>query len=292
MGNPFFIVDVFAQAKYAGNQLAVVVHDGELGTDVMQRIARETNFSETTFVQRPQRPDGAWDVRIFTPAAELSFAGHPTLGTAWVLRHCIDPARPDLVVLQLPVGPTPVRFAGADSGAVGWLTAPLPAFGRRFDPAPLAELLGLGADDLDPNLPIAEVTLGSTFAFVPLANRAALARARFRSDRHEAMQHLDLPPCVFAFCRSEDDDVDLRARMFATPLGIVEDPATGSANACLAAYLLRHVDRDRASIAVTVAQGVEMGRPSLLRLAAGRRGDQAVIEVGGRVELTVRGELV
>lgn len=130
----------------------MVVHDGEFGADVMQRIARETNFSETTSVQRPQRPDGAWDVRIFTPAAELPFAGHPTLGTAWVLRHCVDPARPDAVVLQLPAGPTTVRFAGNGSRTVGWLKAPYPAFGRQFEREPLADLLGLGPDDLDPDL--------------------------------------------------------------------------------------------------------------------------------------------
>lgn len=130
MSHPLFIVDVFAEEKYAGNQLAVVVHDGDLAGDVMQRIARETNYSETTFVQRPQRADGAWDVRIFTPMAELPFAGHPTLGTAWVLRHLVDAGRPSSVVLQLAVGPTPVRFTPDGKGDIGWLTAPYPVFGR------------------------------------------------------------------------------------------------------------------------------------------------------------------
>jgi len=293
MSHPLFIVDVFAEEKYAGNQLAVILHDGELATEAMQRIARETNFSETTFVRRARRADGAWDVRIFTPVAEVPFAGHPTLGTAWVLRHCVASERPAAVNLQLAVGPTPVRFVDDDRGDLGWFAAPYPAFGRVFAPEPFADLLGLAPGDIAAEFPVVEVALGVSFTFVPIATVAALSRARFRSDRYETLQHMDFPACLFLFCRDVDGvDHDMRARMFATPFGIMEDPATGSANAFLAAYLLRYEERKRPALALSVAQGVEMGRPSLLRLAAERHGDEARIEVGGRVLLSVRGELV
>jgi len=293
MSHALFIVDVFAEEKYAGNQLAVVLHDGELADATMQRIARETNFSETTFVRRLQRADGAWDVRIFTPVAEVPFAGHPTLGTAWVLRHCVAPERPPVVTLQLAVGPTPVRFVDDERGDLGWLTAPYPDFGRVFALDPFADLLGLAPADIATEFPVIEVSRGISFTFVPIATVAALGRARFRSDRYETLQHMNFPACLFLFCRDVDGvDNELRARMFATPFGIVEDPATGSANAFLAAYLLRYVERDAQAIARSVAQGIEMGRPSLLRLAAERRGDEARVEVGGRVFLSVRGELV
>lgn len=293
MSYPLFVVDVFAEEKYAGNQLAVIVHDGDLTSAVMQRVARETNFSETTFVGQPQRADGAWDVRIFTPMAELPFAGHPTLGTAWVLRHLVDARRPHDIVLQLPIGPTPVRFDDEGDDGLAWLTAPLPTFGRHFETAPLADLLGLTPADIDLSSPIVEVSIGPSFTFVPIASLEALARARFRTDRHEVLQDLGYPPCLFLFCRATTPaGNDLRARLFATPLGIVEDPATGSANACLAAYLLRYVEPERSALAVRVEQGVEMGRPSLLHLAAERRGDHTRIEVGGHVVLSLRGELV
>lgn len=292
MSYPLYIVDVFAESKYAGNQLAVVVHDGDLTGDLMQRIARETNFSETTFVQRSQRADGAWSVRIFTPAEELPFAGHPTLGTAWVLRHCIDPTRPNEIRLDLPVGLTPVRFAADERGELGWLMAPAPRFGRTFPAAPVAEILGLSVDDLDPELPVVEMSVGPSFVFVPLVDVGALACARFRGERYEAASELGVPPSQFLFCRSADGESEYRARMFATPMGIVEDPATGSANACLAAYLLRYVQPEAPYLGARVAQGIEMGRPSLLHLAARPQGETSHIEVGGRVVLTVRGELV
>lgn len=288
MGHSLFVVDVFTNQKYTGNQLAVVFHDGQLSPESMQKIARETNYSETTFVQEPRLADGSWAVRIFTPNEELPFAGHPTLGTAWVLREFADPSRPSHVVLQLKCGATPVRFDAAT--ATGWLTAPNPEFGERLDAASYAPVAGLDPADLHPALPAVAITIGPTFAFLPLRNVEALSRACFRLERFESLVDVNPPRALFLF--AGDSASGFRARMLATPMGITEDPATGSANAALAAYLLRYDRPTDGQLNVRVEQGVEMGRPSVLLLAATRCANSARIEVGGQVVLTMRGEIV
>lgn len=294
MAHRLFIVDVFAEARYAGNQLAVIVDAGDLTTAEMQQIARETNFSETTFLTSTAPHDGGYAVRIFTPGAELPFAGHPTLGTAWVIRNFVASPPPSEVTLQLGVGPTPVRFAPRPDGAeLAWMRPRYPTFGRRFDRAPFAELLGLEPDDCDPRFPVEEVSIGVDFTFVPLKTLAAVRRARFRMDRYEQLAGLGLPPAIFLFCpEAESPAHQIHARMFAGALGVGEDPATGSANAGLAAWILRHGYLEGDSLDVRVEQGYEIGRPSLLYLRAERRGEQAEIEVGGRVLLSLTGELV
>lgn len=290
----FFIVDVFAEAKYAGNQLAVITDAASLGDAEMQQIARETNFSETTFILSDQLHDGGYDVRIFTPAAEIPFAGHPTLGTAWVLRNLVLAGRPDRLALNLKLAQIPVTFRARDDAAeLAWMQPTYPAFGRRFDAEPFARLLDLEPSDLDTSFPIEEVSLGVPFTFVPIRTLAAMKRARFRAEQYERIAHLGFNPCLFLFCRETYSLANqINARMFAAALGVPEDPATGSANACLGAYILRHAYLPGDAIDVRVEQGYEIRRPSLLEVRAQRRGDQADIEVGGRVILTARGELV
>jgi trans-2,3-dihydro-3-hydroxyanthranilate isomerase len=289
-----FIVDVFAEEKYSGNQLAVITGAASLSTAQMQKIARETNFSETTFILSDTPRDGRYDVRIFTPMAEIPFAGHPTLGTAWVLRNFIAPAQPREIVLNLQLAPIPVTFrACADGAELAWMQPPYPVFGRRFDPAPFAELLDLRPEDLDASFPVEEVGLGVPFTFIPLKTLAAIRRARFRQDVYEGLAHLGFNPALFLICPQTDAPANqLHVRMFAAAFGVPEDPATGSANACLGAYVLRHSYLPGDAVDLRVEQGYEIGRPSLLHVRARRRGDQADIEVGGRVILTARGELV
>lgn len=287
------IVDVFAEEKYAGNQLAVVTGGDAIDDATMQRIARETNFSETTFIVSTQPREGGYDVRIFTPTAELPFAGHPTVGTAYVLRNLVLRSDVERITLNLKIGPVAVSFVPEPDGRqLLWMSTPYPKFGATFEPAAVASVLGLSADDVDQRYPVQYVSLGPEFTFVPLRTLDAVRRARFSNDRFEEQRHLGFNPCIFMFCpQTYSPEHQLNARLFAVPFGIQEDPATGSANACLAAYLLRHNYFPGDRIDVRVEQGYEIGRRSLLHLQAQRRGDEAEIRVGGHVVPTLRGAL-
>lgn len=287
------IVDVFAEEKYAGNQLAVVTNAGAIPDAEMQRIARETNFSETTFLLSDKPRDGGYDVRIFTPAAELPFAGHPTIGTAYVLRNLVLESTVETVVLNLKIGQVPVRFVPERDGRqLLWMSTPYPEFGATFAPAALAAVLGLEVADVDGRYPIEAVSLGVPFTFLPLRTLDAVRRACFNGEQFERMRHLGFNPCIFLFSpQTYSADHQLNARMFAAPFGVPEDPATGSANACLAAYLLRHRYFPGDRVDIRVEQGYEIGRPSLLFLKAQRRGERAEIQVGGHVVPTLRGVL-
>jgi trans-2,3-dihydro-3-hydroxyanthranilate isomerase len=266
------IVDVFAEARYEGNQLAVVEDAGGLDAGRMQAIAREMNFSETTFVTA-QAEDRA-TVRIFTPNEELPFAGHPTLGTAWVLAR----GEQVRVVLSLPVGDVPVAF----EESLAWLTPPAATAGEPVRPEDAAALLGLDAADLDPDLDPQLVTCGPTFPIVGVKSLAALKRVRVDRD---TQQRLGIPGFPFAVCRSGySPDADFAARMmFFDGVGMREDPATGSANAAFASYL-----RDRGvSGRRIVEQGFEIRRPSRIYLAVGES-----LAVGGRVQPVAEGRLL
>lgn len=269
------IVDVFAESKYAGNQLAVVEGAGALSTEAMQAIALEMNFSETTFVTE-QGPDSA-KVRIFTPGQELPFAGHPTLGTAWVLSGGVG-----TYTLELAAGAVPVRF---DDAGLGWLTPPPVNLGDLFDPAAAAALLGLDASSLDPNYPAQFAEVGPAFALIGLSRLADLKRAKLNEALYHEYLASGLPSgSVFVFSSEPyGAPAHFGARMFFNAGGLREDPATGSANCAFAAYLralqgeigLRVVD-----------QGNEIQRPSRLYLDIGSQ-----LAVGGRVFASVTGQL-
>jgi trans-2,3-dihydro-3-hydroxyanthranilate isomerase len=289
----FHVVDVFAERRYGGNPLFVVVDAEGLATETMQAIARETNLSETTFVGAADA-SGAFRVRIFTPAEELPFAGHPTLGTAWVIRHHVAPEPPARVTLALGVGAVPVDFepAGDGESELAWLTAPPVELGASVDPERIAPCLGLSPRDLDPTAPVQLVAAGPRFVFVPLRALAALQRSRLDA-RALAQAVPGAPANVYLFCRETLERAnDLHVRLFFEAGGLREDPATGSAAACLGAYLLAHGIFDRAELALRLEQGHEIGRPSLLRLRARRVGGRPEIAVGGRVIPAARGELL
>ncbi len=278
------VVDVFAETKYAGNPLAVLPDAAGLDGEAMQALAREFNLAETTFVTG--RSDGGFDVRIFTPGFEVPFAGHPTLGTAAVLRA--EHGLGDHVVLNLGVGPVPVAF-GADG--LAWLDAPAATFGEERARAEGAALLGLAEADLDPELPVQDVTAGIGFLFVPLAGLDALKRARLDLDVHGRL----LPPdgCVYLFCReSYEPGRDIAARMFFDAGGVREDPATGSASGCLAFYLLHHRVFGDGPFDLTAEQGHEISRPSLIHIRARNEPAAPRVQVGGRTIDIARGQLV
>jgi len=295
MAHPFHIVDVFAEARYAGNTLAVVRDAADLDVAAMQRIALEFGFSETTFlVSDPRAADPAGvRVRIFTPQVELPFAGHPTLGTAWVIREHLAGGRPAAVSLALGVGRVPVAFEPEAGGSeVAWLTAPQVQLGERLEAVRIAPGLGLSAADFDPALPIQRAQAGPAFVFVPLRGREALARARVDLQALARDAGLGATTGVYLFAReAEHAGSHVRARMFFEASGLREDPATGSATACFGAYLLAHGVYGP-QLSLRIEQGFEMGRPSLLRLEGSGSGDGVKIRVGGRVIESARGELL
>jgi trans-2,3-dihydro-3-hydroxyanthranilate isomerase len=288
----FSIVDVFAEEKYAGNQLAVVRRAVSLPDAVMQKIARETNFSETTFVLSDRKRRGGYDVRIFTPAAELPFAGHPTLGTAFVIQQDLIKRPVQKVVLNLKVGAIPVTFAYRGlKPDVLWMKQIEPRFGATLEVGRVAAVLGLGPDDLDPRFPVQEVSTGIPFVIVPVKTLEAVRTSAFQVDKQAG-----LVPGGKGFLLFTPQVIrpgnDLHVRVFAHGYGVAEDPATGSANGCLAGYLVRHRVLGRPRVDLRVEQGHETGRPSLLLLRAAEAAGKLDVFVGGRVVRVARGRLV
>ncbi len=291
---PFYIVDVFAESKYAGNQLAVFTDAGDLSTDQMQRLAKEMNFSETTFIlSRTPRNDG-YDVRIFTPAAELPFAGHPTLGTAFILQQEIIRQPVDTITLNLQVGPIPVTPVYQGDGVERlWMRQNSPTFGDRLTAEAVAPVLNLRPDDIDTRFPIQEVSTGVPFLIVPLQSLATLQSIKVNVDRLLALVEPLQAKMIFVFCpESRDAANQFSARMFAHALGIPEDPATGSANGCFAGYLAQYDYLGTGAVDVRVEQGHEIGRPSLLLLKAQKKDAAIEVMVGGKAILVARGEFV
>jgi trans-2,3-dihydro-3-hydroxyanthranilate isomerase len=321
---PFRIVDVFAEERYAGNQLAVVEAAAGMSTGEMAAVAAEFGFSETTFVTSTTPVDGGYDVRIFTPTRELPFAGHPTLGTAAVLREVT--AADDPVTLNLPVGQVPVTARGDDDGDGGdggdvdaegetlWMTQPSPTFGDRLDRAAAAAAVSLDADALDDAFDPQVVSTGLPTTVLPVRDRAALTAATPDAAAYDALVGDREAKNVLLVCRDPRDDAnDLAVRVFGLGRGVHEDPATGSSNGCLAAYAARYgylADGDGPrDVAARVEQGYELGRPSLLHLAAtvgdgagarddgsggggeARADDGVVVRVGGRVVDVAAGHL-
>ncbi|HET7269666.1 MAG TPA: PhzF family phenazine biosynthesis protein [Rubrobacter sp.] len=287
MSQTFYIVDVFAEEKYSGNQLAVVRGGAGLPDETLGKIALEMNYSETTFVLAEEERDGGYEVRIFTPGGEVPFAGHPTLGTAYVIGQEILAEPVERITLNLKAGKIPVIF-----GDVLWMRQLTPTFGSTLDPARVSSVLGLEEEDLEDRYPVEEVSTGLPAIVVPLKSLDALRRCRF--DRERYLEFAGSGKNLYVFCPEahENGPGDLSARMFTSDLGFAEDPATGSAAGCLAGYLVEHRYFGTDSIDVRVEQGYEIGRPSLLYLRANREGAGTSIHVGGKVQMVARGELV
>jgi trans-2,3-dihydro-3-hydroxyanthranilate isomerase len=289
----FYIVDVFAECPYAGNPLAVVI-GGDLSDETMQQVAAETNYSETTFVASAPEPDGGYRVRLFTPAREIAFAGHPILGTAWVIRHHLAPASAASVQLNLAVGPVPVSFEStAADGEVAWFLAPPVTPGPSCAPQRIAVALGLAPDDIDTRAPVQQFAAGTAAMIVPLRSLDALRRSRLDLAAYADLLGEGFPPLTYLFCaETREPDNHLSARFFFDAHGVREDPATGNGAAFLGAYLLQHKLLPEAELSLRIEQGHEVRRPSLVRLRARMAGGSREIHVGGKVIATVSGELL
>lgn len=286
----FYIVDVFAEKKYAGNQLAVFRGAGELSSEEMQSIAGEINFSETTFVLSDEQNNGGFDVRIFTPKEEVPFAGHPTLGTAYIIHSKILQGKSDHVILNLKVGQIPVTWS---QDGHSWMKQIQPTFGQRHQPATLANILGLDVFEIEERFPIEEVSTGLPFFIVPLKNIAALKKAKVDKERYFDLIKNTAAKGILVFCpETHEPDNDISVRVFVDYYGVPEDPATGSGNGCLAGYLVKHRYFGKDYIDIRSEQGYEINRPSLLLLKAERNGTDINISVGGRSILVAEGEFV
>jgi trans-2,3-dihydro-3-hydroxyanthranilate isomerase len=282
-----FTVNVFAgRPRYVGNPLGVVLDADHLSDATMQQIATETDLSETVFVMSARAAAGdPWPVRIFTPAREIAFAGHPILGAAWVVRQRTEPRCDDLR-LQLAVGPVPVAFEpDGEDGEVAWFAAPPIVMGKLCPPERIAAALTLPAGDIDVRLPVQDVSADTSALLVPVRSLDALCRARLDLAAFGALARDGFAPRVYLFTRETRDSAnDVCARFFFEANGVREDPASGNAAAFLGAYLLEHgAPLAQRGSPLRIEQGHLVGRPSLVLLQA-RQGVQREIRVGGRVE--------
>lgn len=292
----YFIVDVFSETALAGNPLAVVLNTAQLSTAQMQAIAAEFNLSETTFVERRalavERAEGV-RVRIFTTQEELDFAGHPTLGTASVLKlsapECV---RDRIVTLAENVGPIPVRFS--DDSLFGEMTQRDPEFGAELDRGEVARLCGVSLHDVDGDAPPQIVSTGTAFAVVVLRTQEALGRLKVRQEESYAWLRERGARWFYVLApasepvRSARGTQSYRARM---QFNGGEDPATGSAAGCAVSYLVKRglAPSDHSFL---IRQGVEMGRPSEIFVAAKRLDSKVTqVRVAGSTVLVAKGQL-
>lgn len=311
MSHRFHLVDVFAEKPYAGNQLAVFHDTSDLTAEEMLTLTREMNHSESAFIESTTPSGERYDVRIFDPVEELAFAGHPALGTAFVIREFVRDDSPDELTLSLGIGDISITVEADDAGETYWVHQVPPSFGATLTPSVAAEMLGLDVSDVDSRYPVELVSTGLPTLVVPLRSLDALRRAETQSQPYEEtliepygnVNLLGFAP------ETRGDDAALSVRVFADAGGVPEDPATGSSNGCLAGYLVTHRYFGSNGIDLSVEQGHEVGRPSLLHLRAseGERGagtdgggardrsaagGDVAVSVGGRVRPVAAGRLL
>ena len=288
------MVDVFAERRYAGNPLAVIVGEAYPPAEEMQRIAAEMNFSETTFVLAEPDEQGSFPMRIFTPSREIEFTGHPLLGTAWIVRRHLAPMDTPVIRLGTPVGDVTVTFEpGAGAMELAWFTAPPITVGRTAEPDALATALGITTDDIDPASPPRVVGAGTSAVIVPLRSAAALRRSRLDLQKYSALAEQGFPPLTYLYtAETHSLDNDVCVRFFFDAHGLREDPATGNGAAFLGAYLLENDPDAAREVSLRIEQGHEVRRPSLIFLRAQRREGHPEIRVGGHVIPTASGYLL
>ncbi|MEN8736310.1 MAG: PhzF family phenazine biosynthesis protein [Akkermansiaceae bacterium] len=280
----YHLVDVFTDQPFGGNPLAVFPQSNDLMKAEMQAIAQELNLSETTFLQKAVSDEADCRVRIFTPRCEIPMAGHPTIGTAFAIleKGLLAPKSPDALVFDLGIGQTVVETKGQVT-----MHQPVPEFGETLDGTALAEALGLSADDLIEGAPVQVVSAGVPFILVPLKSLDAVKRASLSLEKLDQVCAAIETREVMPFCLgSETSEASAHTRMFAPRFGIIEDPATGSAQGPLGAYREKYgLTEDCTMIH---EQGFEMGRPSIISIEMMEDGSA---KVGGSCVLMGQGEI-
>ena len=286
----YHIVDVFTDRPFGGNPLAVFTDGSGISPELMQSIANELNLSETTFVLPPEDVANDFRVRIFTPGKELPMAGHPTIGTTFILaRERMIALTGDETTIKLEEGVGTIHVTLELKDGVPdliWMRQPNPTFGARFDDVgPIAEMLSLPPEAIETAWPVQVVSCGVPFLFVPLQDLQAARAIRFRLDVSERiLRDLGVSE-VFVFTTdTEIAGSSVHSRMFAPALGIQEDPATGAASGPLGCYLVRYKVFPEAERSEFISeQGIEMGRPSIIRISIeNRAGEITGVMVGGQ----------
>lgn len=284
MNLPFYIVDVFAEKKYAGNQLAVFLDADVLSAEEMQKIAREINFAESTFIIKIQPEKNYASIRIFTPEHEMQFAGHPVIGTSWVLMNKIFKNQPEKITLSVPIGEIQVH----KSGDLVWLQAAQPQFFDVFSKEDFLSFSNLTSTDFDDDFQIQEVSTGSAFVIVPLKSKKTLENLILDKTK---MDDWLLANCktnhraLYFYCFDQDK---LYSRMICIENNqLIEDAATGSASTCLQAFLLKYY---LAEIKMTNHQGDFIKRPSQIYFDGKRSATNFDIKIGGKTQFIAKGE--
>jgi len=281
---PFYIVDVFAEHKYAGNQLAVFLDAQKLSSEEMQTIARETNFAESTFITKLDQENNAATIRIFTPEHEMQFAGHPILGTSWVLMHKIFEKRTERINLSVPIGDIVVY----QSDDLVWLQAAQPEFLDVFLAEDFSSFSNLSPDDFDVKFPIQEVTTGSAFVIVPVKNATVLQNLMLNQVKMDGWLRAHCKTNHRAFYFYCLEGTKLTSRMFCVENNqLVEDAATGSASSCLQAFLLKYYSPEIQTINY---QGNFINRPSQIYFDGKLEKDHFDIKIGGKTQFIAKGE--
>lgn len=286
----FATVDVFTDRRFGGNPLAVVTDARGLSTEQMQAIAAEFNLAETTFVLPPRDPAHTAEVRIFTPKAEMPFAGHPNVGTAFVLaragRSCGREVSGDRLVFEEKAGLVAMELMRSDGAVVAArLAAPAPlSIGAEITADLVAEACSLKPNDikLDGHRPCI-ASCGLPLVFAELTSRAALKSASPRSEVLGRGLPSDRVVGIHLYVQAKEGDIDIQCRMFAPLVGVPEDPATGSANVALIGLLAHHRHEVDITLSRTIGQGFDMGRPSVLQASAEKKaGRVTATYIGGR----------
>ena len=299
-----YVVDVFATKKYTGNQVAVIECDKPLEVELMLRIAGELSLPEVSFVQNKPNPDGSYNVRVFTPEREISFSGHPTLGTAFIINNFLSTKKKDEILLNLPSGQVSIEISQlekkGDSNFISKNKPCLlskqknPEFGRIYEPVLLSKILGLEPKNFDKIFPIQEVTIGLPVILVPLKSLEIIKQIKINLERYNWLIQRTQAKLILAFCsETEHPENNLHVRVFADYYGVPEDAASGSSNGGLAAYLAKYRYFNKDHVDVRIEQGYEIGRPSLILAKAQIESDGIInVSIGGLVNLVVEGEIL
>ena len=289
----YYMVDVFTDKPFGGNQLAVFPYAEIIDESLLQRIAREFNFSETSFVFPPENPAHDCRLRIFTPAVEVPTAGHPTIGTAYILlsEGILSPRQQGRAVFEEKVGEIRISYTLSDGLVrnIG-MTQPLPVFGPVHNNLEtIASILSLPVEEIDDRYPVQTVSCGNNFLFIPMKGLSCLADIRFRNDLLEKHKgELDSTEFYVFSTHTLHPGSTTHGRMFAPMFGITEDPATGSGSGPLGCYLVHHGISDGKDI--VCEQGYEMGRPSLIYVNIERAGKEIKsVRVSGNAVKISRG---
>ncbi len=284
-------IDVFTDIPYSGNQLAVFPDANGLSTEQMQKLAKEINYSETTFIFDGGNPEADFEIRIFTIKFELPFAGHPVLGTAYSIMNIFDiwPEKKDILKLKTKAGIIPLE----KRRGIIWMTQKEPQFfGQYTDKKEIADLVNLSPEDIPDDLPIEDVSTGINMLIIPIKNLSAIQRATGHVNNLNKFfkNKNSLAPYLFTL-ETMNDRAKVHTRFFAPHLGIIEDAATGAAAGPLTAYLLKY-DLFGNCFEIQNEQGIEIGRPSKILMKGEIKDNKYTIKIGGTCVYVGRGEFI